>query len=421
MSSVDVNAGDFVPLGSPEPGLTGEEMVARARALVPLIVDQADRTEKQTFYSEEIHQAFLDNGLYMINHPKRYGGYELGLDTFYKVLVEIASGDASTAWCFGIGTGHTIALAAYWPEEVQQEVLTQGPFICPATWKPEGVARRVEGGWEITGTFHYASGSPYANYFWSHALTEEPGEDGEPRIVQFLMPRSSWERLDDWGSTLGLRGSGSHSIRMEKAFAPDRFVILDSTFMDFDPAVSAVGAKLHGNPLYNGRPDSWFSTEFTAFAVGLAKGGLQAYADLMNKSTPIPPIVTRSEDYDYQLWYGEAYARVIAAESILDGAVRHMEKQSANGTFAIEDDLLATRLGTEVIAMCWETVHRYFARTGGSAQMRAGTRIDRIFRDMAQLMSHNGFVLTGDVASRDLARLAFGVKPGAGTRSLLPR
>ncbi|MBV9334458.1 MAG: hypothetical protein JO243_01085, partial [Solirubrobacterales bacterium] len=63
-------------LHPPEPGLTQEEMVARAVALRPrLVADQAG-TEKRTYYSLQMHEAFLAAGFYHLYVPARYGGYE---------------------------------------------------------------------------------------------------------------------------------------------------------------------------------------------------------------------------------------------------------------------------------------------------------------------------------------------------------
>ena len=53
----------------PEPSLTQEEMVARAVALRPkLVADQAE-TEKRTYYSHEMHEAFLAAGFYHLCGP----------------------------------------------------------------------------------------------------------------------------------------------------------------------------------------------------------------------------------------------------------------------------------------------------------------------------------------------------------------
>ena len=40
--------------------------------------------------------------------------------------------------------------------------------------------------------------------------------------------------LDDWGDTLGLRGSGSHSIRIERARVPAHLVLEGQWLVDTD-------------------------------------------------------------------------------------------------------------------------------------------------------------------------------------------
>ena len=46
---------------------------------------------------------------------------------------------------------------------------------------------------------------------------EAPAQPGGPpgQMLLFVVPRSQWRMLDDWGDTLGLRGSGSHSIQID--------------------------------------------------------------------------------------------------------------------------------------------------------------------------------------------------------------
>ncbi|HUA07162.1 MAG TPA: hypothetical protein VMB27_24870 [Solirubrobacteraceae bacterium] len=48
----------------PEPDLTPEEMVARAEALRPKLIADQEATEKRTYYSQEMHEAFLAAGFY---------------------------------------------------------------------------------------------------------------------------------------------------------------------------------------------------------------------------------------------------------------------------------------------------------------------------------------------------------------------
>ena len=59
-------------------------------------------------------------------------------------------------------------------------------------------------------------------------------ESGEPRMMLFIAPESEWEMLNDWGDQLGLRGSGSHSIRFEKGRIASHLALEDTSMIDVD-------------------------------------------------------------------------------------------------------------------------------------------------------------------------------------------
>jgi 3-hydroxy-9,10-secoandrosta-1,3,5(10)-triene-9,17-dione monooxygenase len=58
--------------------------------------------------------------------------------------------------------------------------------------------------------------------------------------------------LDDWGQQLGLKGSGSQSIRFDHGRVASHLVLEDTHMVDVDPSTTP-GYALHGNPLYCGR------------------------------------------------------------------------------------------------------------------------------------------------------------------------
>ena len=78
--------------------LTGEEMVARAAALIPMLREQQDDAEQRGHYGPEVHEEFLRAGFYRMVQPRRFGGLELDLTTFLRTMVQIASGDPGTGW-----------------------------------------------------------------------------------------------------------------------------------------------------------------------------------------------------------------------------------------------------------------------------------------------------------------------------------
>jgi alkylation response protein AidB-like acyl-CoA dehydrogenase len=81
----------------PEPDLTPAELIARAAALKPLLRRQQAENDERGFYSQELHQAFLDAGLYRTLQPRMFGGYEFDIPTFYRAMLEISHGHPSPA------------------------------------------------------------------------------------------------------------------------------------------------------------------------------------------------------------------------------------------------------------------------------------------------------------------------------------
>ena len=90
----------------PEPHLEPEQMIARARALRPLVREEAEAAERRGYYSETLHKEFVKAGFYRCLQPRRFGGYEFSIRTFFKTIVEIASGDPGIGWCLCLASGH---------------------------------------------------------------------------------------------------------------------------------------------------------------------------------------------------------------------------------------------------------------------------------------------------------------------------
>src|SRR5581483_8411622 len=86
---------------------TREELVAAARAMIPTLRERAPRTEEARRMLPETLQEFKDAGFFRILQPRRFGGFELGMDVLEEVLIEIARGCSSSAWTLGILSGHS--------------------------------------------------------------------------------------------------------------------------------------------------------------------------------------------------------------------------------------------------------------------------------------------------------------------------
>ena len=119
---LELRGGAGAVIAPPEPDLTPAEIVARAHALRPLLVEQQAETEARTYYSEEVHEEFLRAGFYRMLVPRRFGGYEFDLPTFMRVIIEIAAGCPSTAWCLCLSAAHALQVGALFEEKAQAAI-----------------------------------------------------------------------------------------------------------------------------------------------------------------------------------------------------------------------------------------------------------------------------------------------------------
>lgn len=369
-------------------------LVQSARDMRAELLEHAPTVEERTFYSEAIHDRFVELGFYRMLIPKAHGGLEVSLDTFYRVVVEIARADMSTAWCFTLSSNHALMFANWFPEAIHEEVYAGGDFRAASMYAPTVKAIEAEGGWQLDGVVNYCSGIPYSTYFIGQCILPGKNEDGSPRFGLYVAPKSTYTRLDDWGNMLGLNGSGSHSIRFDGAFLPERFMVEDANLGDYAFVGDSPGSAAYGNPMYSGRHMSSFGIGIAALMVGGGYNALDEYERLMReRKTTIPPFVPRTEDPDFLRWYGSALVKLQVAEAAMQTAIARWEEAARRNVAGIEpftaaiDDLLGG-IGREVIVQVWEAVDRDLYRTVGSSATKRGERFERVFRDLAQAAGH---------------------------------
>ncbi|MFI1032865.1 acyl-CoA dehydrogenase family protein [Streptomyces sp. NPDC020951] len=373
------------------PRLTLSEALAAVDELKPLVLASAAETEEQNFHSEELHTAFVENGFYHMMRPRRYGGYEFSVRDFMTVIRELAAADMSTAWCLCLAAFHNMQLASWWPQSVQDEIFTDGHFGAPMTSAPGATLERDTDGWILNGSFGYASGGPYATHFIGHADVLD--DEGGRTPSTFVVDRSQWTVRDDWGRTLGLRGSGSHTLDFVQARVPQDWVLVGRTQFEA-PNGRNPGAALHGNPMYGAPILGIFGVEIASLAVGGAKGALEEYGSLLGRKTVMhPPFHLRSADARFQNYYAEVATSVQAAEAILDRAsdlfAEYAEREANGGApFTFDEDAAIIRLAVKAHLTAWRALEGIVIRTAGSSAAARGERLERIWRDETMVHGH---------------------------------
>jgi hypothetical protein len=120
-------------------------MIEVARELAVLIREHARSAELARQPADEVIDAAVAKGLFLMMSPSCYGGAELDLDTFFEVGLVLGEADASHGWVLDFYVEHVWMLCQF-PDAFQKELFADrsscwhrrcsrrpgGPASCPA-------------------------------------------------------------------------------------------------------------------------------------------------------------------------------------------------------------------------------------------------------------------------------------------------
>ena len=402
----------------PEPGLTPDQMVARAVALRSHLRDEQDKTEARSRYSEETHKLFTEAGFYRILQPRMFGGYEFDLRTFYRTIIEIARGCPSSGWLLCLGAGHALQLGSSFSRQAQEEIFgPDGHFVAPLSvgnFPGERPAKPVDGGYLVSGKWRYASGVPYSTHFTG--LADVEGAD-PPESLLVVLPRERYEVLEDWGDLIGLKGSGSNSVVIDNAFVPSHHTAPLERLMGEWPMTTELlpGSAIHGNPMYGGGFMGFAIGELTVVQVGAARGMLDLYEEMLGSMsvTSMSGNVStkRYLDHDFQRSFGMALGWVDGAHGIM---MRAGEIYMDLAGKAVEtgrqvpsaDHWRLYGMIQTAARLAWEAGELLF-RTAGSGASLDGRPMQRYWRDLCAFRSNS--IHQFDFRSRAVTQARFGI------------
>ncbi|MFJ4143613.1 acyl-CoA dehydrogenase family protein [Pseudomonas sp. NPDC089734] len=356
-----------------------------------------DISDAQGTYSPTLHDFFKEHGFYKLLLPKKYGGLQLDLADYYRIMIAISRGHPSIGWNLTLGAAHSLIVASHWPKEVQDEVFgNDSHFIAPHRAFPGGTSRRVKGGFIVDGVFNYCTGITYSTHAIVNTLIHEEG--APPLSLNCIVPRRDYTILDDWGNdkTLGMRASGSNSIRLDSVFVPERMATpFHGFFANQDVTQGTHGTRLHQSPLYLGYLMLPYHANLLAPIIGAAQAALDEYKELLlTRSLPFDPALKRFQDTNYQRAYGQARTLTEAAQATLLHMCEQHKKlgerwQATTQPITIEENIVAWGVLQQAGRQACEAVELLF-RTAGSTEARSHSRLLRYFSDVQMYRGHVG-------------------------------
>jgi 3-hydroxy-9,10-secoandrosta-1,3,5(10)-triene-9,17-dione monooxygenase len=378
-------------------------MLARARALVPHLRDRASKTEDLRRLPTETERDLHEAGLFRILQPKRVGGAEFDYVALVDCADAIGQADASAAWNFANLSSHHWMLAMFdkraqdlvWNKDVN--ALIASSFIFPA-----GRARKVDGGYVLTGSWPFSSGvdSSEWNMLASVVSSDDEADGIEYRV--FLLNRSDYTIKDTWNAT-GLRGTGSNDVEVNDAFVAEPMTIGVHELAGGPTPGSAVNP----NALYTLPVFSLFPFVLSGVALGNAQACLDDYIALARHRASTYNRAKLGDLQSTQIKIAEASSKIDAARLIMRSTCIAVMADARRGD--VPDTAAKTRMrrdGAFSVNLCTEAVSLLFAASGARGLATSGA-LQRQFRDAHAINSHIAFNF--DAAGTNYGRVALGL------------
>jgi alkylation response protein AidB-like acyl-CoA dehydrogenase len=353
-------------------------LLQAARDLRPLIEAAAPRIDAESRIPPELVSALMDTGLFRLYVARAYGGGEVTLLELAQIIEEIGRADASTGWCLTQNAG-VCRMSAYLPAASAAAIFGRSDLAI--AWG-QGRARavKVAGGYRLTGEWSFVSGIRHATWLGCQEVpvTDAIGEpvrddNGEAEKRIFVFPAGDAEIEDVWNVS-GLRGTGSDTFRVADLFIPD----------DRSPGL----APVQPGPAYIFNKTNIFSTGFSATALGVARGTLDAFEELSITKAPRGVSGVLREQQTVQVHIGIAEATVRSARAYLHEVVsRAWDEAVSTGEMSFDTRIELRLASTFAIRKSAEVVEQVY-KLGGTSVIQRGGPIERRLRDMHAITQH---------------------------------
>lgn len=385
------------------PGFAGvayDTALQRARDLVPALRARANDAEAARVMSPDTVRDLHANGLLRTLQPKHWGGMELDFIAYVDVPLELARGCASTSWNAVNLTIHNWMLAMY-DEHAQADVWERDPaaLIAAGIAFPQGRARRVDGGFVMSGKWNFSS-CVNISAWCMLAVTVRDGDNViDHRMC--LLEQSQYDIVDDW-HTLGMRSTGSMSVIACEVFVPDYRALCMADIRGGD---GFPGARGNPNPLYRISLQALGGHGIAATAVGNAMAALEHTVALV-KERSTHYTGARMRDFQaVQMRVSAAAAKIDLARLLLrNDCFAAMEIAQRNVVADDETKLKFKRNAAYAASLCTEAVDALHTITG-AAGIYNDHPLERIFRDAHALAAHISLNLDAQASTWGLVAL----------------
>lgn len=396
----------------------GAEIKSNATALIPLLRERAPEIEALGKLPDDVVEAMAQAGIWKIVVPVELGGYyPLPAREIFEIVTEISKGNCSAGWATVINL--TSDMARDWPEQAQREFFDLnhvGPFAGCSIFNlshAEGVARPVEGGYMVQGSWSFSTNIRTAA--WEIGGTSVVDEDGQVQDrIHVMIPRSQLKVADDWRVT-GMKGSGSNTAYTdEEVFVPEYRTVKVSEIIKkaFEGGIKEVQAAASGP---GAAALGGLGAGIAAIALGGAYGALEIFIAKAKTRKPWAQAYPTIADMpSTQITVAKVRTKISVCEAALRQAVDRVDREAAGEDLQLSpqeaeidtyyESVFAVSTLRDAIADLQNVI--------GSSTAAEGDLLGMFARDVRVMSMHGGLRL--DWWSESYGRSLLGLPPKPG-------
>lgn len=355
------------------PAVAATEAPREAVADFEQVLDEV-RQRRQEFdlrshVPRDMVERFKQVGIYRAATPKCFGGSAMPPAEFLRLIERISEADGSAGWVASFGSASTYLAAL--PRESQAELYAKGPdLVFAGGLFPLQPAEQVEGGWKVTGTWKFASGCKGADVLGVGIGAAGPG--GRPRTA--LLPASQVDIVENW-EVVGLKGTGSHDLRLDGVFVEDRWTFIRG------------GEATIDEPLYRYPTIAYAAQVLAVVNLGLGRAALDEVTRMASGGgiTGAPKLADRAY---VRIEVGKAEADLRGARSFFYDATEEVWASILAGNPVTPEQVSLLRLAAVHVSRAGAAaVQRAYSLAGTSA-IYLGNPLQRYLRDSMVVTQH---------------------------------
>lgn len=354
----------------------GNPLIRKALALAPLIRRHADAAEQQRHLPKPVAEAFARAGLYRVAGTPDIHGADADPMTQIGVIEAVSRIDGSAGWNLMIGI-ETFGLIGPGFKDRCPELIEDPMTIMASSTAVVGRAQRDGDGWRVSGQWPFVSGIHNAQIFGATVrLYEDAGDTPLDEGNRYaVVPHGEYEIVDTW-HVGGLRGSGSHDVRLTDVFVPNSRII------------APIGGNAATTPQLRLPLGNRLAYNKAAVALGIARAGIDAFVDLATSKQPRFTSRPLRDRPFAQRAIAHAEARLIGCRAgLLECAAASWRTVVAGDDVAARDRALFQIVACDATRAAVDVVETLCEAAGTSAN-RIGEPLERIARDVRVVRQH---------------------------------